>query len=411
MARDLYDRLKQLKNAQDAERRASGAEGQAAGGVRRPSRPDRRLTGVQEVPFRGLAGWTEVAPLVRVRETTLPVPVPARETVNSRLLGREVSLGQLQFLDTETTGLSGGAGTTVFLTGTGRCDAGSLTVRQTLLLDFPGEREYLTALHGSLFDGGLWVSYNGRAFDSRLLETRYLMNGMAVRIPEQLDLLFWARRLWRRLIGPCSLEDIERRILGIERGADIPGQEIPERYFEFLRSGNASVLQAVFDHHMQDIVSLTRLFFLLEEILSDAAGMSSAMGRGTVPGPVPQYDRLALGRYLLTRGEGGEGLLRRVVDSPTRAEPPDVQEAAGLLLAASLRRAHAYSEAQRVWITLRDAGSIRAGVELAKQLEHRERNLVDAEALVAALLDQAGEGLLKQELRHRFNRIRRKRGV
>ncbi len=126
-------------------------------------------------------------------------------------------------MDTETTGLSGGAGTTVFLVGSAHYRDGVVTVQQTLLGDFPGEPAFLQIVHQQLWQPGTWVSYNGKAFDSRLLETRFLLNGQQVTIPEQLDLLYWSRRLWRRIIGRCSLGDIERVILGVSRVNDVAG--------------------------------------------------------------------------------------------------------------------------------------------------------------------------------------------
>ena len=52
------------------------------------------------------------------------------------------------FIDLETTGLSGGAGTVAFLVGCAYFDAGALQVRQFLLSSFTAERALLSAAAG-----------------------------------------------------------------------------------------------------------------------------------------------------------------------------------------------------------------------------------------------------------------------
>src|SRR5205807_4589491 len=79
------------------------------------------------------------------------------------------------------------------------------------------------------------------------------------------DVLHPARRFWKRDPGDgdeslgCSLIALEGRILGARRVGDVPGFEIPERYFQFLRSGDARPLAAVLEHNRLDLVSLAGL--------------------------------------------------------------------------------------------------------------------------------------------------------
>ena len=56
----------------------------------------------------------------------------------------------LVFFDIETTGLSGGAGTHVFLVGFGTVKAGRLTIEQFFLRDYPGELEFLDLIQKSM---------------------------------------------------------------------------------------------------------------------------------------------------------------------------------------------------------------------------------------------------------------------
>ncbi len=171
------------------------------------------------------------------------------------------ALGRIAFLDTETTGISGGTGMCPFLVGVGFFSANGFEVEQYLIRDFDEEPSMLRAVAGRMADFDLLVTYNGQSFDAPLVETRAILT----RVPSpfthlgHLDLLFMARRLWREGHGSCRLVALERRILGFDRGPDIPGALIPQAYFEFLRSSNAVGLRSVISHHVHDIVSLAAL--------------------------------------------------------------------------------------------------------------------------------------------------------
>ena len=76
------------------------------------------------------------------------------------------------YFDTETTGLSTGAGTVVFLAGIGHLEGDHLVVRQLLLPDYPHEAALLRLAAGELAALPRVVTYNGRGFDLPLLTTR-----------------------------------------------------------------------------------------------------------------------------------------------------------------------------------------------------------------------------------------------
>src|SRR5436190_3678305 len=78
------------------------------------------------------------------------------------------------FLDLETTGLAGGAGTYAFLVGLAWFDGCSFRVRQFFLANLAAERVLLEALRAVAADIGEVLSYNGKSFDLPLLETRYV---------------------------------------------------------------------------------------------------------------------------------------------------------------------------------------------------------------------------------------------
>ena len=193
------------------------------------------------------------AAVVVERRVTLPV-------------GTVASLAGLPsacYFDTETTGLSTGAGTVVFLAGIGRVDGNQLVVRQLLLPDYPHEAALLRLVAGDLATLPRVVTYNGRGFDLPLLATRLtfhrLFREMAALPQRHDDLLPVARRLYRRPLGGARLADVEFGVLGVVRNSDCPGSEVPSRYFGYLRGGSPDLLTDVLDHNLQDVVSLALL--------------------------------------------------------------------------------------------------------------------------------------------------------
>ncbi|MDR1318620.1 MAG: ribonuclease H-like domain-containing protein [Treponema sp.] len=213
----------------------------------------------------------------------------------------------LLFFDLETTGLSGGAGTLAFLAAFGRplrlsasSRGGSIPQKrgkdrpfegedplspdclltgykiqltQYLLLDYPGESDFLNALLGEFAaGGGLVVTYNGKTFDSQILKNRCLMNGLAPPEYAHADLLYPARRLWKRILPNCSQGEIETSVLGLDRSGDIPGALAPDIWFGFLKTGTAPPLLGICEHNKKDILGLAAIFAVLAHIASDPVG-------------------------------------------------------------------------------------------------------------------------------------------
>jgi hypothetical protein len=167
------------------------------------------------------------------------------------------------YFDTETTGLSTGAGTVIFLAGVARVTDDGVIVRQYLLPDYPYERPLLHALAADLAAADRIVTYNGRTFDLPMLAARLTVHGLfrdqAALPPSHDDLLPTARRLFRRPLGGARLADVEAGVLGVRREVDCPGSEVPARYFGYLRGGSPDILAVVLDHNLQDVVSLALL--------------------------------------------------------------------------------------------------------------------------------------------------------
>ncbi len=166
---------------------------------------------------------------------------------------------RLRFLDTETTGLSGGTGTIVFLVGVAGFTDTHVWVRQYFLRDLHEEPALLTALAQDLAAADGVVTYNGQAFDLPLLDTRYVLNALSSPIPAlpHLDLLPHARRIWRSRLGRVPLGHVEQHVLCHERtGPDVPGWMIPALYREYLTTQREELLTSVFYHNVHDVLSL-----------------------------------------------------------------------------------------------------------------------------------------------------------
>jgi len=171
------------------------------------------------------------------------------------------------FFDLETTGLSGGAGTVAFLAAFGRIIADKLLITQYLLLDYPGENDFLEKVLNDLkTENAVIVSYNGKSFDSQIIKTRCLMNRMKPPMYLHADLLHPARRLWKTIIQDCSQSSVETNILGLDRTNDIPGSLAPEIWFEFLKTGATERLMGICDHNISDIKGLASILFAMISI-------------------------------------------------------------------------------------------------------------------------------------------------
>jgi len=309
----------------------------------------------------------------------------------ARLIPGTYSCRELLFFDLETTGLSGGAGNYFFLIGLGFLEGSSLVVEQIFLADYPGEGEYLDYIRGRLKRGKVFVSYNGKSFDSHLLRMRFQMNGREYELAEQIDLLYWARRLWKRTLPDCSLKSVEAGVLGINREDDVPGYEIPDIYFSFLKTGDTGPLPQVFEHNLQDILSLFKLYILVEDILSGQKF------------PVITDSR-ALGCWLLKEDDAaGESVLKRGFDGGDAGS--------GKALGLYYKRAGLWPLALPLWRELvENYRSISAAVELAKYYEHREKDPEKANYWLDRVFarDLPLSPLLRSELLKRRERLNRK---
>jgi uncharacterized protein YprB with RNaseH-like and TPR domain len=302
------------------------------------------------------------------------------------------------FLDTETTGLAGGAGTYAFLIGVGSIDEEGFRVRQFFMRDYCEEASLLHALAEHLARFDVLVTYNGKAYDQPLLETRFRM--ARARPPftrmQHVDLLFGARRLWKLRLDSCRLVDLEHQILGVERHGDLPGEMIPYYYFNFLRTQHAFRLVPIFHHNVMDIVSLACFTAIVPMAFRSPEDLAVRHGA----------DLVGLARWLAQaeRHEQALGLLRRAVDLGL---PDDLLFRTLMdiaLIEKKLGRSAAVLAAFTELAASPNPYRTRAFEELAKFYEHSERNY-------ALALDMTRSGLALAEsppLRRREERLKRR---
>ena len=274
--------------------------------------------------------------------------------------------GRVLYVDTETTGLSGGAGTFAFLIGVGMYEAGSFRVSQLLMPGPEHERSQLEAFAELAAGAAAVVTYNGGSFDLPLLRTRFALSGLPDplwQVPH-LDLLTLTRRLWRGLLPDCSLGTVERGILGVGRSSiDVPGAEVPARYASWLRNRRPAELDGVLEHNATDIFALSAVRSRIEALLED-------------PAPARPAERHGLGQWLARLGEE-ERALEHLLAAGER-QPQAAWEASLIL-----KRAGRLTEALALWRELGEAGLAAAWVELAKHQEHALRDFAAALESVA----------------------------
>jgi uncharacterized protein len=175
------------------------------------------------------------------------------------------------YVDTETTGLSGGTGTVPFLIGLAffERDTGALVIEQLLLRQMGEEAPMLDRLARRMREASMLVSFNGKAFDLPLLHTRFVLNRLTPPPPiPHLHLVHVARRVHRHRMTRFNLTSVESTVLGFERTDDIPSNEVGACYGHFLRTGDESALMAVIDHNEWDVLAMAAIVGVYGEPLS-----------------------------------------------------------------------------------------------------------------------------------------------
>lgn len=320
-----------------------------------------------------------------------------------------VAVDRLAFIDTETTGLAGGAGTLVFLVGIGHFDEQGFRLRQYFLRDPAEERAMLFALREDLQTAEGFVTFNGRAFDIPLLEMRYVM-GLRSRWEltkwPQIDLLHISRRLWSRELPDCTMSTIEQEVLGVERSEqDVPGAAIPGMYLDYLHTRSGGGMNRVIYHNAVDVLSLVTL-----------AAKAVERHQGADLGRLSGGEALAVARWHQSADRGTEAL--RAYRAAIQSGSGEVRLEAFRRYTVLLKRLDRHEEALESWRQWHetDPADPRPCIELAKYYEWRSHDLgqaahwaQEASLTIASWPSGWRRERMQAEIEHRLARIEGKR--
>jgi uncharacterized protein YprB with RNaseH-like and TPR domain len=410
MSADLRDRLRRLgvhKGASQLKPRAprpfEPAPVEAPRAMPAPVAPSERLTTVLE-PVQTAFG---IAHVRRERyglahthgDRPLGVALELGPERISRLTLRRdesVDLRNALFLDTETTGLAGGAGTLAFLVGLGYFEDEQFVIEQYFLRDPAHEAAMLAAVDKHVNARDALVTFNGRGFDVPLLETRFTLSRIAPAFGEKvhLDLLLPARRIWRHSIGSCSLGSLEYHLLQVRRDQqDIAGFLIPQLYREFLQSGADALsddMNRVMYHNLLDILSMVTL----------TARLCDAIFR-----PRDAREHFAAGAF---HERAGEAAAAEQSYKQAAATADTTQSDVTRRLAQLLKRQKRHTEARDQWRRLADRDDEAGLIELAKHYEWRECDITQALAYSLRARAVCNDRLRIADIDKRIARLQRK---
>jgi len=302
------------------------------------------------------------------------------------------------FLDTETTGLTGGTGTYPFMVGIAWWDAGGLEVEQFFMRDHSEEHALLVTLAERIAGRGVLVTFNGKSFDWPLLETRYRMT-RKVKVPAlaaHLDFLHPARNLWRIRLGSVRLAELEKHVLGFHRGADLISAMIPQFYFDYLRGGPVEPVIEIFKHNQMDLRGLAGLASRIVSLLLEPEKHSG-----------DPMELFGVSRICERRGATSRAR-KHYAQSIEGSLPAEADRLARRALARMAKRDGDLVLARELWESM--VGNSREGFEAFEQLaiyhEHVAGEPREAAALVKRALVELrrskSAGLLSPALRRQY---------
>ena len=272
------------------------------------------------------------------------------------------------YVDTETTGLAGGAGTVAFLVGLGYFRDGSFTLEQCFMRDYDDEGPMLAYLAEKFTSFDCIVSYNGKSFDLPLLRTRFVQHRLSIPFTDtaHYDLVHAVRRVWKKRLSDCSLNNIERLILDFHREGDVPGYLIPRIWLDYLETRDARPLEGVFYHHAMDILSLAALAGHLSQCLAAEAG----------PAFRHAEDQISVIRLYYRNKEYTSVMEHGQTFLETSRVTDDLRRECLTLVGNAAKRLGRYDEMYNAWKMLHEEypTDSTGAAELSKFLEHQFRN-------------------------------------
>ncbi len=323
----------------------------------------------------------------------------------SGLTSEGITLEDILFMDTETTGLSGGTGTMVFLIGLGYFSKNVFTIDQLFLDDPVNELAFLKESGNIFSQYKVIATFNGSSFDMPLLKTRFILNRInpPFQNKSHLDLLHLSRKIWKLRLSSLKLRDLENEILKFQREEnEVPGWMVPQIYFDFIGSRDARPLEGVFYHNRMDVLSLAYLFNLASGLISDPLESIRA----------PKEDMLSIARMIEDYGfsQQSEMLYEILFEKGL----PENIPASTLLRFGFICRRHQHLDlALKFWKSSFEKGECRAAIEISKIFEYQAKDYPNAllwaksgiDLLRSNQMEKKSSNTFQDEILRRINRI------
>ncbi|MED3563619.1 ribonuclease H-like domain-containing protein [Bacillus xiapuensis] len=305
-----------------------------------------------------------------------------KQSINHPLSAAGHRAEELFFFDTETTGLGGGVGNTIFLLGYASFTGKEIILRQHILPN-PGAEVPLYHSFLEKINYKTLVTYNGKSFDWPQVKTRHtLVREHVPKLPPfgHFDLFHSARRLWKHKLDRLKLAVVEKEILGVERIDDIPGFLAPMIYFDFIESKQPDGMIGILKHNEMDILSLITLY---THLTFQICGVDPNRTR---------METFEVGRWFASLGEKNEAKkeLTKLVggtDLPS--------EKAKLALALQLKKEQEWKRVVELLIETAksedDGIALQSYLELAKIYEHRIKDMEIARIYCIKAIDTVSQ--------------------
>jgi uncharacterized protein YprB with RNaseH-like and TPR domain len=294
-----------------------------------------------------------------------------------------IALKDFLFIDTETTGLSGGTGTMAFLVGMGYFEENRFVIDQYFLDDPSSEMSLMNVISNRLKEFKLIISFNGISFDIPLLKTRFVINRIESSLAQMdhLDLLHLSRKLWKLRLTSLRLRDIENEILFFKREEEeVPGWLVPQIYFDFIRDRDARPLKGVFYHNRMDVLSLAVILNYISELMNDPLADENTSN----------LDILSIARIFEKYGHLQESSI--LYQSSLEKGLPENLSAKLLWRFGVICKQHNNTNlALKFWQLAYERGEYLAPIEISKYYEHMIKDYPSAILWVQNCLNMLGE--------------------
>jgi hypothetical protein len=218
------------------------------------------------------------------------------------------------------------------------------------------------------------VTYNGKAFDLPLVETRFALHRTPcpLRGLPHLDFLFSARSLWKHKYDSCRLFHLAQQIVQAERSEDIPGEEIPGRYFQYIRNGDFSLIDPIVYHNQEDLLSLLGVV-VAGSVLVERNREAAARGDGD---PMDLY---GVAKLFERAGDAATSaaLLEKAL-SGGRGLTAEVTHVARKKLSHHFKKAKDWDKALPFWQEMAAGEDVDCFRELSMYFEHTVKDYAEA---------------------------------